>query len=266
MATALFILSRCRSRCSSLGALLAELPLEDQLPDYLRALGGAAVLALVLAGIGLVVAAMTPRRGLGVAAVVGVLLVLSGIQATVRAIAEEFGNDTFAGYAGLISPFTLVDGIQPAARRRVGDGHPAGGRRDGHGLLPGRRRGRRLVRRCCPYRKASACYGIRLPASLRYQRRGHRMSTLELEQVSRWYGNVVAVNDVTMHLGPGVTGLLGPNGAGKSTLINMMAGFLAPSAGTVTLDGRRLVRDPEVYRDIGLVPEREEMYDAVTGW
>ncbi|WP_432476936.1 ABC transporter ATP-binding protein [Nocardioides sp. GXQ0305] len=92
------------------------------------------------------------------------------------------------------------------------------------------------------------------------------MSTLDLEQVSRWYGNVVAVNDVTMRLGPGVTGLLGPNGAGKSTLINMMAGFLAPSAGSVTLDGRTLLRDPEIYRDIGLVPEREEMYDAVTGW
>jgi len=92
------------------------------------------------------------------------------------------------------------------------------------------------------------------------------MSTLELEQVSRWFGNVVAVNDVTMHLGPGVTGLLGPNGAGKSTLINMMAGFLPPSAGTVTLDGRPLQRDPEIYRDLGLVPEREEMYDAVSGW
>jgi len=71
---------------------------------------------------------------------------------------------------------------------------------------------------------------------------------------------------VTMHLGPGITGLLGPNGAGKSTLINMMAGFLAPSAGTVTLDGRPLFRDPEIYRDVGLVPEREEMYDAVSGW
>ena len=92
------------------------------------------------------------------------------------------------------------------------------------------------------------------------------MTTIDLDQVSRWYGNVVAVNDVTMQLGPGVTGLLGPNGAGKSTLINMMAGFLEPSAGTVTLDGRRLTRDPEIYRDIGLVPEREEMYDAVTGW
>ena len=92
------------------------------------------------------------------------------------------------------------------------------------------------------------------------------MSAIDLQQVSRWYGNVVAVNDVTMRLGPGVTGLLGPNGAGKSTLINMMAGFLAPSAGTVTLDGRPLFRDPEIYREIGLVPEREEMYDAVTGW
>jgi len=92
------------------------------------------------------------------------------------------------------------------------------------------------------------------------------MSVVELEQVSRWFGNVVAVNDVTMRLGPGVTGLLGPNGAGKSTLINMMAGFLAPSAGTVTLDGRPLFRDPEIYREVGLVPEREEMYDAVSGW
>ncbi|WP_153395684.1 ABC transporter ATP-binding protein [Ornithinicoccus halotolerans] len=92
------------------------------------------------------------------------------------------------------------------------------------------------------------------------------MSTVALEQVSRWFGNVVAVNDVTMHIGPGVTGLLGPNGAGKSTLINMMAGFLAPSAGSVTLDGRPLYRDQEIYREVGLVPEREEMYDAVTGW
>ena len=93
------------------GALLAELPIEDQLPDFLRSMAGAAVQAAVLAGIGLALAALTPRRGLGVAAVVGVLLVLSGIQATVRAMAEEFGNDTFTGYAGLISPFSLVDGV-----------------------------------------------------------------------------------------------------------------------------------------------------------
>ena len=57
------------------------------------------------------------------------------------------------------------------------------------------------------------------------------MSTIELNHVSRWYGNVVAINDITMTMGPGVTGLLGPNGAGKTTLLTMMAVFLAPSRG-----------------------------------
>jgi ABC-2 type transport system permease protein len=94
-----------------IGALLSELPVGEQVPDYLRSLAGAAMHALVLAGIGLLVAAMTPRRGLGVAAVVGVLLVLSGFQLAVMGMAFEFGNDTFLGYSGLISPYTLVDGI-----------------------------------------------------------------------------------------------------------------------------------------------------------
>ena len=92
------------------------------------------------------------------------------------------------------------------------------------------------------------------------------MSTLVLDNVSRWYGNVVAANDVTMTIGPGITGLLGPNGAGKSTLIAMMGGFLAPSSGSVTLDGAPVWRHPEIYRAIGLVPETEAMYDMVTGW
>ena len=92
------------------------------------------------------------------------------------------------------------------------------------------------------------------------------MSTLNLEQVSRWFGNVVAVNDVTMRIGPGVTGLLGPNGAGKSTLIHMMAGFLAPSTGAVTLNGDQVWRNESIYRTLGLVPEREDMYDSLSGW
>ncbi|MFG2115005.1 ABC transporter ATP-binding protein [Streptomyces sp. NPDC048718] len=91
------------------------------------------------------------------------------------------------------------------------------------------------------------------------------MSVLTIDHVSRWFGNVVAVNDVTMTIGPGVTGLLGPNGAGKSTLINMMGGFLAPSAGSVTLDGATIWRNESVYRSIGIVPEREAMYDFLTG-
>ncbi|GAA4657642.1 ABC transporter ATP-binding protein [Streptomyces chumphonensis] len=91
------------------------------------------------------------------------------------------------------------------------------------------------------------------------------MTTIRIDHVSRWFGNVVAVNDVTMDVGPGVTGLLGPNGAGKSTLISMMAGFLAPSVGTVTLDGATIWRNEGVYRHIGIVPEREGMYDFLTG-
>lgn len=90
------------------------------------------------------------------------------------------------------------------------------------------------------------------------------MTTITIENVSRWFGNVVAVNDVTMTIGPGVTGLLGPNGAGKSTLINMMAGFLAPSNGSVTLDGTVIWRNEQAYREIGIVPERESMYDFLT--
>ena len=89
-------------------------------------------------------------------------------------------------------------------------------------------------------------------------------STLDLAGVSRWYGNVVAVNDVSMSLGPGVTGLLGPNGAGKTTLLHMMAGFLAPSRGQVTLDGRPTWRNPAVYRRLGLVSEREAVHSFLT--
>lgn len=91
------------------------------------------------------------------------------------------------------------------------------------------------------------------------------MTRLVLAGVSRWYGNVVAVNDVSFEVGPGITGLLGPNGAGKTTLLHMMAGFLAPSAGTVTLDGTPTWRHPELYRRVGFVPEREAVHGFLTG-
>jgi ABC-2 type transport system ATP-binding protein len=91
------------------------------------------------------------------------------------------------------------------------------------------------------------------------------MGTVDLQHVSRWYGNVVAVNDVTMTLGSGVTGLLGPNGAGKTTLLHMMSGFLAPSKGTLTVDGAPSWRNPDVYRTLGLVSEREAVHGFLTG-
>ena len=88
---------------------------------------------------------------------------------------------------------------------------------------------------------------------------------VEVAGASRWYGNVVAVNEVSFRLEPGVTGLLGPNGAGKSTLLHLIAGLLAPSAGSVTILGQPAFADPQVYRQIGLVPERESVYPFLTG-
>jgi len=88
---------------------------------------------------------------------------------------------------------------------------------------------------------------------------------MQVDHVSRWYGNVVAVNDVSFALGPGITGLLGPNGAGKSTLLHLLAGLLAPSAGSVRVGGRTAFGDPGVYSVVGLVPEREAVPGYLTG-
>ena len=92
------------------------------------------------------------------------------------------------------------------------------------------------------------------------------MSEIELTNVSRWYGNLVAVNDITMRIGPGVTGLLGPNGAGKTTLLHMLAGFLSPSKGSVTVDSEPTWGNLDLYRKIGFVPEREAVFGYLTGW
>jgi ABC-2 type transport system permease protein len=110
------------------GALLAQMSFWDNTRGVLVALAGAVIFAVVLASMSLVIAAFTPRRGLGVAAVVAVLLVLAAVGGTIRGIAESQsshdvvngvvqGPSSVAGYAGLISPFTLVDGVQTWAFR-----------------------------------------------------------------------------------------------------------------------------------------------------
>jgi ABC-2 type transport system ATP-binding protein len=91
------------------------------------------------------------------------------------------------------------------------------------------------------------------------------VTSIELRGVTRWYGNVVAVNDITMSIGAGVTGLLGPNGAGKSTVLHLIAGFLAPSRGELTVAGERSWRNPDLFRKVGLVPERDSVYSFLTG-
>ena len=89
---------------------------------------------------------------------------------------------------------------------------------------------------------------------------------IELRNASRWYGNVVAVNDVSCALSAGITGVLGPNGAGKSTVLNMIAGLLEPSAGHVLIDGLPATGRPDVYRTLALVPEREAVHAFLTGY
>ena len=84
------------------------------------------------------------------------------------------------------------------------------------------------------------------------------------DHVTHWYGNVVAVNDITLELGPGVTGLLGPNGAGKSTILHLLSGFLSPSRGTVAIGGVSPWRNPGVFDTVGLVPERDSVYAFLT--
>ena len=90
--------------------------------------------------------------------------------------------------------------------------------------------------------------------------------TIELRNVSKWYGNIVAVNDVSFTLAPGVTGLLGPNGAGKSTVLHMLVGLLRPSSGTATIGGKPTWQNPEIYRTLGFVPESESVYSFLTGY
>jgi ABC-2 type transport system ATP-binding protein len=89
--------------------------------------------------------------------------------------------------------------------------------------------------------------------------------TVEFAGVSKWFSGVVAVSEVTVSAGPGVTALLGPNGAGKSTMLRLMCGLTAPSRGTVRIKGRDPRADVEVFRDIGLVPQQEAVIDQLTG-
>ncbi len=82
---------------------------------------------------------------------------------------------------------------------------------------------------------------------------------LVFDRVSHWYGDVVAVNDISCTVTAGITGLLGPNGAGKTTLLQLAAGVIAPSNGAVRVFGASPVDRPAVYAQVALVPEREAL-------
>ena len=90
-------------------------------------------------------------------------------------------------------------------------------------------------------------------------------TTISVDNVSKWFGNVVAVNEVSLEIGPGITGLLGPNGAGKTTLLHMMTGLSSVSEGKVTVLGQDVRGDSQLYRQIGVMTEHQAVYDFYTG-
>src|SRR5205823_3887332 len=106
--------------------------------------------------------------------------------------------------------------------------------------------------------------------------RGHEMSSwpppapptvpalIELRNVSKWFGDVVAVSDVTFGIGTGITALLGPNGAGKSTVLRLLCGLARPSQGTVTVLGGSPRDDLSIFGRIGLVPQQEALFESLT--
>lgn len=85
-----------------------------------------------------------------------------------------------------------------------------------------------------------------------------------VDSVSRWFGGVVAVSEVSVEIRPGVTALLGPNGAGKSTLLRMIAGLLPTSSGDITVLGGDPRTDPSIRRHLGLAPQQDAMFDRLS--
>jgi ABC-2 type transport system ATP-binding protein len=90
--------------------------------------------------------------------------------------------------------------------------------------------------------------------------------TVEFRAVSKWYGNVIGVNNLTLRISTGVTGLLGPNGAGKSTLLQLATGQLRPSQGEVRVLGQTVWNHSALNRLLGLCPEQDAFYEWMTGW
>ena len=88
---------------------------------------------------------------------------------------------------------------------------------------------------------------------------------IDVDNVSKWYGDVVAVNGVSVQVFPGITGLLGPNGAGKTTLLHLITGLAACSEGSVTVLGEPSRNNPELYRRVGVMTEKEGVYGFLTG-
>lgn len=156
LAAAVFVLLALPQLILYAGAVLGKLPFWAQTRGVLVALAGALLLAPVLAGVSLVIAAVTPRRGLGVAAVIAVLVMCGGVGAALQELGRQQGSSTLQGYSGLLSPDTLVNGVLVWA---------FGAARGGGATPPGTVGG--LVFLAVTVALAAACYGFLI---VRYRR------------------------------------------------------------------------------------------------
>jgi ABC-2 type transport system ATP-binding protein len=89
---------------------------------------------------------------------------------------------------------------------------------------------------------------------------------IETEKLSKWYGQVIGVNNLTFKIEPGVTGFLGPNGAGKTTLLRLLTGQLKPSTGWVAVDGEPVRNNHRLFAKIGFCPEEDAFWSYLSGW
>ena len=88
---------------------------------------------------------------------------------------------------------------------------------------------------------------------------------IQISNASRWYGQVIGVNDITCEIGPGITALLGMNGAGKSTLMRLITGQMKPTTGSVQVFGEEPFDNPAVFRKLGYCPEIDNFYEYMNG-
>jgi len=91
-------------------------------------------------------------------------------------------------------------------------------------------------------------------------------AVIETNKLSKWYGSVLGLSDVTIQIEPGIVGLLGPNGAGKSTFLKLLTGQLKPSIGSVRVLGQKVVNNYRLYSRVGFCPEQDAFYEEMTGW
>jgi ABC-2 type transport system ATP-binding protein len=91
-------------------------------------------------------------------------------------------------------------------------------------------------------------------------------AVIQTSKLSKWYGNVLGLSDVSLEIEPGVTGLLGPNGAGKSTFLKLITGQIRPSIGTVRILDQKVQNNQALFSRIGFCPEHDSFYEEMTGW